>query len=158
LSPRGPYPTRDVPASLLDQVRIELDDAEFTGRVAASEVVVEGGRVQPGAWAHVNGATLTIRYGHRAADLLDTLVPSSVYDISQVAALILAGVCGHPRGDEPGEPLDFVWTDHLALVAGVSLRTAFEISDVKTPQRQWLRNLEGRVRVVDLGSDAAGER
>lgn len=92
--------------------------------------------------------TLTIRFGHRAADILDKLVPEPDYETAQVAALIVASVVGHPRGSEPGEPCEFVWSDHLALVTGISLRTAFEISDVKTRQPSWLKALEGQVRLV----------
>src|SRR5215208_3059858 len=98
---------------------------------------------------------LTIRYGLRAADLLDKLVAPSDYDNVQVGALIVAAICGHPRETQPGNPTAFVWTDHIALASGISLRTAFAVSDVQTPQRHWLKSMEGKIRLMDIGGPRA---
>jgi hypothetical protein len=157
MSPKGPYPTRDVPVAVLGQVHVEYAGVSYTAEERASGVEVIGARLRPGNWAQIKGDTLTIRFGHRAADLLDKLVSPTESERVQIASLLIAAVCGHPRGAEPGEPIDFVWSDHIALVAGISLRTAFEISDVKTPQRYWLRNMEGRVRVTGVDDLNSGE-
>jgi hypothetical protein len=77
MSPRGPYPTREVPRELIEQIAVKIDGTTYRAEADSANLLVPGGRVQPMGWARLEADTLTIRFGHRAADILDKLVPEA---------------------------------------------------------------------------------
>jgi hypothetical protein len=63
---------------------------------------------------------------------------------------LVAALSGHPCEEEPGGRISFVWTDHVAIASGLSLKVALRHSHVKRPRGAAIRAVARGAR-IDYG-------
>src|SRR5215211_3562069 len=133
MSPRGQNPVYTMPRELLEAVTVDLEGRSYVARLAGGKVVVDGGRTGTSwAWGE-EGDRVSIRVGDRVPAMLSEWVDRSEHNRVVAGGVLIAALSGHPCEEEPGGRISFVWTDHVAIAAGLSLNVAFEHSHVKRP-------------------------
>lgn len=139
-------PIHRVSRLLLERVHVEIDRVDHRARVEGGQVLVDGALVDPN-WAHVVGADeVTVTLGAKVPSLLADLAGAD-RDCLVAGGVIVAALLGHPRKDPRGQPISFVWTDHIALASSGRASKAMDHSWVRDPQAEHVRSLSGRVRL-----------
>jgi hypothetical protein len=141
----GRQPVALIPATLVGRVAVEIEGRVHRAAIESGAVVVDGvGRAD---WMEVNGDIVRVPLGAKVPALLASAERADDRELI-AAALIVAAVVGHPRRDPAGQPVSFVWTDHVALAAEGSAATGMRFSWVRDEQAEHVRRLHGRVRRV----------
>jgi hypothetical protein len=147
MSPRGPNPTYRLPLSALRGTSVDFDGQMYGAELDGNHLKVSGGRANT-SWAQIDkDDTLVLRVGDRVPELLARHVPRQDREGVLVAAAIVAALAGHPRREPVGQRITFIWTDHIALAAGLPLRAALDVSHVRDRQGAHIRSMEGRIQV-----------
>ena len=79
---------------------------------------------------------MSIRVGDRVPAMLSEWEDWSEHNRVVAGGALIAELAGHPCEKEPGGRISFVWTDHVAIAAGLSLNVAFDHSHVEAPSRR----------------------
>jgi hypothetical protein len=139
-------PTRRIPRELLERVSIEVDGVEHRARVEGGRVSV-GGALTAITWADpVSPDEIEVRLGAKVPALLKDIAFADP-DCLVAGAVIIAALIGHPRKDPRGQPIKFVWTDHVSLASSGDPSRAMDHSWVRDPQAAHTRAMSGRMRL-----------
>jgi hypothetical protein len=130
----------------LESVRIEVDGVEHRARVQTGQITVDGAMVAIN-WAEpVSADEVEVRLGAKVPTLLQE-IPHADHDCLIAGAVIIAALIGHPRKDPRGQPIKFVWTDHVALASSGDPSRAMDHSWVRDPQAGHTRAMAARMRL-----------
>jgi hypothetical protein len=101
-------PTRKIPTSVLESLDVTVGGVAHSASVDRGSVRFSGGRGSP-RWVNVVGDSVEVTLGAKVPELLNDIPPEE-RDEAVAAGAIVAAVIGHPRREERGEPVRFVWT------------------------------------------------
>ena len=93
---------------------------------------------------------VSIRVGDRVPAMLSEWVDRSEHNRVVAGGVVIAALSGHPCEEEPGGRISFVWPDHVAIAAGLSLNVAFDHSHVKRPRGAAIKAIARGAR-IDYG-------
>jgi hypothetical protein len=138
-------PVLSIPVTVLESVEVEIGRVVYRARAMGRAMSVDGARVEP-TWAVQAGDSVRVTTGAKVPDVLGE-IPREDHNWVLAAAVIIAARSGHPRRDTAGQPISFVWTDHVNVAFEGSTRLSRRHSWVKDPPAKHIRELANQVRV-----------
>ena len=148
----GRQPTALIPRTALQRTTVEIEGIAYRSEVDGDEVLVPGAALHP-SWARIVGDHLVeLTLGAKVPPLLKT-IDSGRHPEVLSGSSIIAAVVGHPRRDPRGQPITFVWTDHVSLAESGDPTRAMDFSWVRDEQAEHIRALTGRVRLATVPPD-----